>query len=648
MRRDSIRHRLALIIAIAIGVGLLTSFVMSSARDILQRRDAKLTELYSMAQVIAFNAAAVVEFADRVGAERLFGALASHPDVIAARMTGRETGFTHLYRKPDTPLPAALAAPANLGSTPRHHGDWRTLTVVAPIQTNDGVVGTVELTASLAMLWRDMAVSLAIFLAGSFIAFLLAFAIARRLHQPLLNALEALTATATHVAASKDYRQRAAKLSHDEIGDLADAFNTMLSEIAARDAALQAQRDSLEATVEQRTHALSIAKEAAEAANRAKSAFLANMSHELRTPLNAIIGMTHLALRRSDDPKLRDQLGKVEQASRHLLALINDILDITKIEAERMTLEEIDFRLGECFANLTDLIAPKAEENGLQFRTELPAALAAIPLKGDPLRLGQVLINLASNAVKFTPAGGRIDVRADLVSDAADGITVRFEVEDTGIGIDVTLQQRIFDAFEQADSSMTRRYGGTGLGLAICKRLVHMMGGEITLSSTPGQGSRFSFTVRFKRAQQVTTAEPGEDSELYLARLRAAHRGARLLLVEDDPINRAVILALLEETGLQIDTAGDGAEALRMAGATPYDLILMDVQMPVLDGLAATRALRASTPRHAPPIIGLTAHAFAEDRQACLAAGMDDHLAKPVEPATLYRALLKWLPTSAP
>jgi signal transduction histidine kinase/CheY-like chemotaxis protein len=647
MRRESIRQRLALIVVVAVGLGLLVSFVMFGIRDATQRRDAKQNELYAMANVIAYNASAVVEFGDRPGAERLFGSLEAHPEVLGARMMGRASGFVHEYVRPGATVSATMIGHLQHDhAQPEHFGNWSHLTVVVPIRTADGHIGAVELTASLAALWRDMAVSSLIFLGGSFIAFLLAIGIARRMQVPLLAALGSLGTTATQVAASKDFSQRAIKYADDEIGDLADAFNTMLNEIALRDQALQAQRDHLEETVEQRTQALTIAKEAAEAANRAKSTFLANMSHELRTPMNGIMGMTSLALRRAADPKLRDQLGKVELASQHLLSVINDILDISKIEAERMTLEQIDFRLGDCVANLENLIGPKASEKGLRLQVDLPPELASLPLQGDPLRLGQILINLAGNAVKFT-AAGTISLQIRCVAEQAGRVVMRFEVRDTGIGIPAAEQQRLFNAFEQADSSMTRKYGGSGLGLAISKRLVSLMGGEIGVDSQPGSGSCFWFTACFQKVAHAVSPAPTFAGQSAEARLRQEHSGARLLLAEDEPINREVALSLLEETGLEVDLAEDGEQALRMARDRQYDLILMDMQMPHLNGVAATRAIRKLPGYQDVPILAMTANAYDEDRQTCFDAGMNDHISKPVDPEVMYETLLRWLSAAA-
>jgi len=542
-------------------------------------------------------------------------------------------------------------------------------------------------------------------------------------------------------------------------------------------AELDHHHENLEALVQTRTDELARARDEAERANRSKSTFLANMSHEIRTPMNAIIGLTHIIQRNTTQPRQQEQLTKVSSAAQHLLGIINDILDFSKIEAGKLTLEETGFELEKTFDNVCALIADMATGKGLEVVRHIDPTLPA-GLVGDPLRIGQVLLNFASNAVKFTQHGS-ISLHARRLAENADNLLVRFEVVDTGIGITPEDRARLFQPFEQADASTTRKHGGTGLGLAISQRLAHLMGGEIGVDNTPGGGSTFWFTARLRRgnikplptpeilqglralavddlaeAREVVqeqldslglvaaTATSGEEALEHIAAAAAAGQpfdfilldwhmptlngvetalriqklplpkrpililntafgsqlpsealggagfegylpkpfstgvlgdtlvellghhtqpegvlpgasavvgklsawhGARLLLTEDNPVSQEIGLDLLRTVGLNVDLAENGEVAVAMARRTRYALILMDMQMPVLDGLGATRLIRQLPGYEKTPIIAMTANAFNEDREVCLAAGMNDHIAKPVDPEVLYTTIYQWL-----
>jgi PAS domain S-box-containing protein len=397
--------------------------------------------------------------------------------------------------------------------------------------------------------------------------------------------------------------------------------------------------EHLEERVASRTRELDLAKKQAEEASLTKGKFLANMSHEIRTPMNGVIGMAYLALKTDLTAKQRDYLEKIHAAGEHLLGIIDDILDFSKIEAGKLEIEMVDFRLDAVLKNLGSLITGKAEAKGLRLLHDI-APDVPNDLRGDPLRLGQILINFANNAIKFSDRG-EIIIRARVEQREAARCQLRFEVQDSGIGISAETLSKLFQSFQQADASTTRQFGGTGLGLAICKQLVDLMQGEIGVDSQPGRGSTFWFRVTLPICQRQPEHLAGAGQmDLPECQLQGIH----ILLAEDNAFNQQIASELLEDAGAIVVLANNGREALDLLQKTRFDCILMDVQMPVLDGLEATRQIRSDASIAHIPIIAMTANASNEDRQLCIDCGMDDFVSKPIQPKLLYNIICQWLP----
>jgi two-component system sensor histidine kinase/response regulator len=797
MQPRSIRGRLVQLITTTLLLAAMLFFALSVFQQQRLIRNEWREALLAQARLVATNSQAALAFEDKAEAVRLLAAVQSNPSILRARLVqpdgqvfaqflSRAPGADQLPIWPQTALGQVYVA------------DGR-MTVWTPVPGTADAVVLVELTASLdvmqAALRRTVFENALILLAALGLGLWLAGRFVKRLSAPVED-LSRLMARVSVDAAMKDRFQSPGV---DEVASLGRSFNVMLDALQARDAELAQYRQNLESQVLRRTLQLTRATDDANQANRAKSDFLARMSHEIRTPMNAIIGLGKLLLKTRLDAQQRDYQEKVLLSSEALLGLINDVLDYSRIEAGKLTLESIPFELNQVLHNVANLVALKAQEKGLEL---LLLVDEDVPrrLQGDPLRLGQVLTNLTNNAVKFTEKGEIVlHVGVAQSGEYADAealaqapqrpaaVQLVFSVSDTGMGIPAERLPELFSPFTQVDGSITRRFGGSGLGLAICRQLAELMGGRIEVTSAAGEGSRFQLVVPLvvgreqtpvkthshhlegrrvlvvddnhsartvfasmlehfgMRADTCASGEEGlvqleqaaaagdpyqlvlldwlmpgldgiqtaqrmnqnaaalggvpavlmitagsyekvldklsaaglqrvlskpvSESSLHDAMLEAllgatlaqAHRDnrvrkeerthdfsrirhARILLVDDVELNRVVALAFLRQVGLGADMAMNGQQAVDKVRENAYDLVLMDIQMPVLDGLAATQLIRQD-PRFATlPILAMTAHAMSGDRERSLAAGLNEHLVKPIDPEALYAALLRWIP----
>ena len=793
--RSSLNKKLTIISFLSTGTALTFVFVAFAVTSVLNHRKDEGMQLSSFAGVIGTNSVDALVFNDRPLAQNTLAALKAKEEISTAALFDRKGAMFARYLAPGradegaTPLPnmdmseAALDA-ANLQGSQF----WSTrMRLYRPVTGNNYQIGIVMIEADLTNMWLDILKSLGVIAAAMGGSLTVSLLLAGRFKRSIADPVTKLINAAQKVSASQNYMLRINHQRTDELGTLIDSFNDMLAQIEGRGAALTHHRDELERQVSVRTEQLEKAKNAAEAASRAKSAFLATMSHEIRTPMNGVLGMTEMLLGTVMTETQRKYTKLVKRSGEHLLVIINDILDFSKIEAGKLSVEYINFNLWDLLDDINNVYLPQAQAKGIgldfDIANDIPVAIC-----GDPNRLRQIMANLLGNALKFTDRG-RILAKVLVSGEDSQAVGLRFEVHDTGIGVSRDARDRIFDAFSQADNSTTRKYGGTGLGLAISKQLVELMGGKIGVDNAQTQGSIFWFTVSFDK-RRVDPDEPGaarnnieglrvlivdqqQSSRLELARqlvkwqvqadsvgsaleagerlLQVARAGAaydfaildmdlertsglslaagikadpatratrivllssdrlaadpvqrreagvayqlikpartgdlfeclstrprklvltapaapasspdagaaatggkprlrKVLLAEDNPVNVEVATAMLESLGLDVHCARNGAEALQAVRAGGYDAVLMDCQMPVMDGFAATAEIRREEAEQGRgrtlPIIAITANALQGDRESCLAAGMDDYLSKPFTQQELGAVIGRWI-----
>ncbi len=621
--------------AFSAGLAIVLAFIFNSIPWILNERNHLVSEIESITQIVGFNAEAALLFDDPQSAVTILSALRNKSEVVLAQLLNREGGVFAEYDKSEKDLRLSYEPDKN-GLTPQSQWTWRYYTSASPIVSSGELIGFFYVIVDLKLIWQQLFVNLGTLLLGLLFAFFFSTLYGRSLAIQIARPLEKLSQLVEQVSVDKNYTLRSEEVGSDELAHLTKNFNLMISQVYRQDLELKAQRDTLEREVNLRTYELQQALKDSQAALIAKNQFLANMSHELRTPLNAIIGFSYLLQQRSKNIQDQDKLTKLYSASTHLLNLINDILDFSRLEASQLVLQERAFKLSGIFSNIDHLMADRIRTKGLRFNLIFPPELTDSVLLGDEARLTQVLVNFVDNAIKFTEQG-EIQLSVDLVQDQVDSLILKFNVRDTGIGIGEDQQQKLFQMFQQVESSTTRKYGGTGLGLAISQKIIEMMGGNVGVISQLQQGSDFWFTVRLLKSDESALSSSG---------LRDRHQqsllSGRVLLIDHDAVNRNLMSEILQNFGLQVEIAIDKQDAIQKMDQSLDDLVLIDTFCP--DALDILQFIRTRFDSQSRPFLLVSAEPNHHLLPAYNRLGVNGYIERPVEPVSLFHVLAQWLP----